>query len=108
MMLHTFILSLLFNFYTTVNPEVYVGKWEISSGSVISIYHKDTMFFGKVLKRSDFPLFNKNGLDYKLNVIYLHEVKSSHLVNIVNILHIENNLNDSSRLNVSQVPIAFR
>jgi len=65
MMLHTFILSLLFNFYTTVNPEVYVGKWEISSGSVISIYHKDTMFFGKVLKRSDFPLFNKNGLDNK-------------------------------------------
>jgi len=65
MMLHTLILGLLFSFYTTVSPEVYVGKWEISSGSVISIYQKDNMFFGKVLKRSDFPLFNKNGLDNK-------------------------------------------
>ena len=64
-MVHTLILSLLFSFYTTVSPEVYIGKWEISSGSVISIYQKDNMFFGKVLKRSDFPLFNKNGLDNK-------------------------------------------
>jgi len=65
MILHTLLFSLFFSFYTTVSPEVYVGKWEISSGSVISIYQKDNIFFGKVLKRSNFPLFNKNGLDNK-------------------------------------------
>jgi len=64
-MLHTLILSLLFGLYTAVSPEVYVGKWEISSGSIIAIYQKDSLFYGKVLKRSDFPLFNKNGLDNK-------------------------------------------
>lgn len=64
-MLHTLILSLLFSFNTAVSPEVYVGKWKISSGSVISIYQEDAVFFGKLLKRSNSPLFNKNGLDNK-------------------------------------------
>lgn len=64
-MLHTLILSLFFSFYITVSPEVYIGKWEISSGSIISIYQKENLFYGKVLKRSDSPIFNKNGLDNK-------------------------------------------
>ena len=50
-------------FYLAVQPETYIGKWKLHSGSVIEIYEKNDIFYGKIFKRADRPKSNINGLD---------------------------------------------
>jgi len=50
---------------SNISPETYVGKWEITGGSIIEIYKNDAIFKGKINKRADNPISNLDGLDSK-------------------------------------------
>ncbi|PKV51621.1 uncharacterized protein DUF2147 [Aquimarina sp. MAR_2010_214] len=58
------VLPLLF-LSSSVSSDTYIGKWEITGGSVIEIYKDGDYFFGKINKRAKRPLSNLNGLDNK-------------------------------------------
>ena len=58
-------LSILFVGDTVITPETYIGKWKIEGGSIIEIYKKDQLFFGKIHTRAEKPISNFNGLDNK-------------------------------------------
>ncbi len=58
------ILSLLFT-SSNITSDSYIGKWEITGGSIIEIYRDGDVFFGKIYKRAKSPLSNFNGLDNK-------------------------------------------
>ncbi len=53
--------------FTLYQPQVdikaYLGKWEITGGSIIEIYQKGNLLYGKINKRADHPISNRNGLD---------------------------------------------
>ncbi len=49
----------------TITPTSYIGKWKIEGGSVIELYQKDQLFYGKICKRTANPRCNLNGLDNK-------------------------------------------
>ncbi|UZO79824.1 DUF2147 domain-containing protein [Aquimarina sp. ERC-38] len=51
--------------YAQVTPETYLGQWQIEGGSVIEIYKKSNLYYGKIIKRAAKPLSNLNGLDNK-------------------------------------------
>lgn len=51
--------------YISIKPETYIGRWEITGGSIIEIYRNGTKFYGKIHKRAENPLSNFNGLDNK-------------------------------------------
>lgn len=48
-----------------VTPDSYLGKWKLVGGSVIEIYREGVTFEGRIVKRSNFPIYNRNGLDNK-------------------------------------------
>lgn len=50
---------------SSVNSDTYIGKWEITGGSIIEIYKEGDFFYGKIHKRAERPLSNLNGLDNK-------------------------------------------
>ncbi len=50
---------------STITSDDYIGKWEITGGSVIEIYQDGEVFYGKINKRAANPLSNFNGLDNK-------------------------------------------
>ncbi|MBQ0735432.1 DUF2147 domain-containing protein [Aquimarina celericrescens] len=50
---------------SSITSESYLGKWEITGGSVIEIYQNGKNFYGKIDKRASNPLSNFNGLDNK-------------------------------------------
>jgi len=54
----------LFN-TSDIPPEMYIGKWEITGGSIIEIYQRDQIFYGKINKRAINPISNFDGLDSK-------------------------------------------
>ena len=60
-----FIAFSLFIRYISIPPETYIGKWEITGGSIIEIYKDGDKFYGKICKRAKNPLSNFNGLDNK-------------------------------------------
>ncbi|GAA3520812.1 hypothetical protein GCM10022393_38870 [Aquimarina addita] len=49
----------------SVNSDTYIGQWIIEGGSIIEIYEKDHLFYGKIYKRAEKPISNLNGLDNK-------------------------------------------
>ncbi len=51
--------------YISISPETYIGKWQITGGSIIEIYRDGDTFYGKIYKRAENPLSNFNGLDNK-------------------------------------------
>ncbi|MEW7278898.1 DUF2147 domain-containing protein [Aquimarina sp. 2201CG1-2-11] len=51
--------------YISISPETYIGKWQITGGSIIEIYRDGDTFYGKIYKRAKKPLSNFNGLDNK-------------------------------------------
>jgi uncharacterized protein (DUF2147 family) len=59
------VLSLLIVSSSSVHPDMYIGKWEITGGSIIEIYQEREIFYGKIHKRAENPLCNLNGLDNK-------------------------------------------
>jgi len=44
---------------------MYLDKWKLTGGSVIEIYKKGAIFEGRIIQRSVFPIYNRNGLDNK-------------------------------------------
>ncbi|WP_062055264.1 DUF2147 domain-containing protein [Aquimarina longa] len=64
-----FTLFLILSFLTisssSIDSDVYIGKWEIVGGSIIEIYKDGNTFYGKINKRAERPLSNLNGLDNK-------------------------------------------
>ena len=54
---------LFFLLVNSVGPDSYIGKWKLTGGSVIEIYKKGTVFEGRIIQRSVFPLYNRDGLD---------------------------------------------
>ncbi|KAA1246880.1 DUF2147 domain-containing protein [Aquimarina sp. RZ0] len=46
-------------------PRSFIGQWQIEGGSIIEIYKKREVFYGKILKRAQNPISNLNGLDNK-------------------------------------------
>ncbi len=49
----------------SISSDTYIGKWEITGGSIIEIYQEGDTFYGKIHKRAIKPLSNFNGLDNK-------------------------------------------
>ncbi len=68
-MLMKFILLIAISFLITPSPSIssdtYIGKWEITGGSIIEIYQDGNNFYGKIDKRAKKPSSNINGLDNK-------------------------------------------
>ncbi len=58
-----FIFILLFLVVNSISPDMYLGKWRLTGGSVIEIYRDGNVFEGRVIQRSIFPLYNRDGLD---------------------------------------------
>ena len=58
-----------------ISSKYYLGQWQIEGGSIIEIYPKDSLYFGKIIKRADKPLSNFNGLDNKNADIRLRKRK---------------------------------
>jgi uncharacterized protein (DUF2147 family) len=55
-------------FFLVLNPitsDMYLGKWRLTGGSIIEIYRNEDIFEGRVIQRSVFPLYNRDGLDGK-------------------------------------------
>ncbi|TSE09031.1 MULTISPECIES: DUF2147 domain-containing protein [Aquimarina] len=50
---------------SSITSDTYIGKWEITGGSIIEIYKDGDSFYGKIHKRAENPLSNFNGLDNK-------------------------------------------
>ncbi len=50
---------------SNITSDTYIGKWEITGGSIIEIYEDGNTFYGKIYKRAENPLSNFNGLDNK-------------------------------------------
>jgi len=50
-------------FVNSISPDTYLGKWKLTGGSVIEIYRQGDIFEGRIIQRSVFPLYNRNGLD---------------------------------------------
>ncbi len=50
---------------SNINSDSYIGKWEITGGSIIEIYKNGDIFYGKIYKRAENPRSNFNGLDNK-------------------------------------------
>jgi len=50
-------------FVTSISPDTYLGKWKLTGGSIIEIYRQGDVFEGKIIQRSVFPLYNRDGLD---------------------------------------------
>ncbi len=48
---------------SSITSETYIGKWQITGGSIIEIYNDGDFFYGKIHKRAKNPLSNFNGLD---------------------------------------------
>lgn len=46
-----------------ISPDSYLGKWKLTGGSVIEIYRKGEFFEARIIQRSAFPLYNRDGLD---------------------------------------------
>jgi len=61
MKLCTLIIFLLF--INSISPDTYLGKWKLTGGSIIEIYRDGDVFEGKIIQRSVFPLYNRDGLD---------------------------------------------
>lgn len=59
-----FIIFLLFSVYQ-VPSKSYLGKWKLMGGSIVEIYEEYGVFEGKIIRRSNIPLYNRNGLDNK-------------------------------------------
>ncbi len=58
-----FIAFLAFLCISSIQPETYIGKWQIEGGSIIEIYTNGDQFFGKINRRAEHPISNQNGLD---------------------------------------------
>ena len=58
-----FAVILLFILINAISPDTYLGKWKLTGGSVIEIYRKGNFFEGRIIQRSAFPLYNRDGLD---------------------------------------------
>lgn len=58
-----FLVILFFILVNTISPNTYLGKWKLTGGSVIEIYRKGKFFEGRIIQRSAFPLYNRDGLD---------------------------------------------
>ncbi|WP_377714895.1 DUF2147 domain-containing protein [Pseudofulvibacter geojedonensis] len=56
---------LLFIFCGQPSSENYLGRWKLLGGSVVEIYKNNGIYEGKIIKRSNFPIYNRNGLDNK-------------------------------------------
>jgi uncharacterized protein (DUF2147 family) len=56
---------MLFLVVNSICPDMYLGKWRLIGGSVIEIYRNGNVFEGRVIQRSVFPLYNRDGLDNK-------------------------------------------
>ncbi len=63
--LFSFFLIICFTADSTITPETYIDKWKIQGGSIIEIYKKQDVFYGKIDKRAEKPISNLNGLDNK-------------------------------------------
>jgi len=50
-------------FVNSISPDTYLGRWKLTGGSVIEIYRQGDVFEGRIIQRSVFPLYNRNGLD---------------------------------------------
>lgn len=57
------IVILFFLYANSINPDTYLGKWRLTGGSIIEIYREGEVFEGKIIQRSIFPLYNRDGLD---------------------------------------------
>jgi len=57
------VVIIFFLFVNSINPDLYLGKWKLTGGSVIEIYKDGDVFEGRIIQRSIFPLYNRDGLD---------------------------------------------